>query len=170
MCRQCFSALLWSVCLISLRPSLEAAAAQPPATQATKGDKDKEKPKSAPEDLKFVSSVFFDNHNDTTKFGTDVFFPTTKRFVKKVESSNPAEPARLETPALSQFVLKGISGTGNRRLAVINNRTVGQGEILEIKHNGQSYKVKCEQIKARSVILSIEGFPEKKELQLRDGL
>ena len=85
-------------------------------------------------------------------------------------STNSASPVKSETPALSQFVLKGISGNGTRRLAVINNRTVGQGEILEIKHNGQSYRVKCEQIKVRSVILSIDGFPEKKELQLRDGL
>lgn len=179
MRRQCFNAIVWSFCLLGGYSPVQAATAaatqapSPAAPGAADKAKDKDKTsssKSAPEELKFIGSVFYDNFNDSTKFGTDVFFPGTKRFVKKVDTGNSAAPAKPEAPALSQFVLKGISGNGSRRLAVINNRTVGQGEILELKHNGQSYRVKCEQIKPRSVILSIEGFPDKKEIQLRDGL
>jgi hypothetical protein len=159
MHRQRFKAVVWSLCLVATQLSAQAAASV-----------EKEKPKPSPEDLTYAPSTFFDNFNEPTKFGKDIFFPKTRRFEKKIEVANSTVAVKNETAALSQFVLKGISGTGARRLAVINNRTVGQGETMEVKHNGQPYRVKCEQIKARSVILSIEGFPEKKELQLRDGL
>lgn len=168
-CRQSVKAIVWSLCLVATSQGLQAAAAaQPPATSVAGAVK--EKSKAGSEDPSSAGSVFFDDFNNSTKFGSDIFFPSTKRFARKVESKNPAGPVRSETPALSQVVLKGISGSGDRRLAVINNRTVARGETLEIKHNGQSYRVKCDQIKARSVILSIEGLNEKKEIQLREGL
>ena len=151
MYRQWTSPLVWILCLLATLLRVEAAAATPaPGTNAAAASKTALK--VGPEELKFTGSVFFDNINDTAKFGTDIFFPTTKRFLKKLESTNSASPVKSETPALSQFVLKGISGNGTRRLAVINNRTVGQGEILEIKHNGQSYRVKCEQINSALTI------------------
>ena len=170
MYRQSLTAVAMSLWLILPQPVMAASAAQGTNQPPAGTDKGKEPAKRLPEDLVFSPSTFFDNFNDTTKFGSDIFFPGTKRFVRKVETPTPGVPVKNESPVFAQLVLKGISGTGARRLAVVNTRTLAQGEVWEMKLNGQVHRVKCEQIKPRSVILSVEGFPEKKELQLRDGL
>jgi hypothetical protein len=71
---------------------------------------------------------------------------------------------------VKQLTLRGISGSGNRRLALLNKKTLAQGETFQLQSNGQTHTVKCEEIKSRSVVISIDGFTDKKELQLRDGL
>ncbi len=124
---------------------------------------------SNPLELKFIPSTFVDSPSDP-KIGKDIFFPKTTRLVAKPVDDSKNPTISNEAQVLKQIILKGISGNGHRRLAVLNNRTLATGETWEYKVNGQSHRIKLEEIKARSVLISIEGSTEKKELQLRDGL
>ncbi len=150
------------LCAALLAPVASRAAAQDKAAP------EKDNATKVPEEIQFVPSTFTDAAGDP-KFGKDVFFPLSKRFIRKVETPD-SNPAVRENQILAQLTLKGISGKANKRLAVVNTRTVAQGESWELKVNGQTHHIRCEEIKARSVVLSIEGFPDKKELQLRGGL
>ena len=145
-------------------PGKQAAATSP---AQDKGSKSKE-PTAV--EISLIPSTFDDDFNNP-KFGRDVFYPNTKRFVKKAAveaTTNPVE--RSASVILQGLMLKGISGNGPRRLALVNTRTLGAGEVWDYKLNGQVHRIRCEEIKARSVVLSIEGINDRKELQLRDGL
>lgn len=100
----------------------------------------------APEPSPVPQSVFVDDAN----VGKDPFFPRSTR-----------RGAQLKTVALVEAVpdllLKGVSGTAARRLAIINNRTFEVGEESELKSNGQSVRVKCVEIKDKSVTVQING-------------
>lgn len=134
--------------------------------------KGKDATSPTPNELRFAPSGFVHyDAGDQLRIGKDVFFPHSVRLQAKLEAKAAAAGSGPDVgPLLSKLVLKGISGNSNRRLAVVNNRTLAQGETFELKNNGQNHRIKCEEIKTRSVVLSVEGFTEKKELQLRDGL
>jgi thiol-disulfide isomerase/thioredoxin len=68
----------------------------------------------------------------------------------------------------ADFVLKGISGTKDRRLALVNNQTLGAGDVAGVKVDGKVVRVRCVEIRERSVVLAIEGQPGTREVQLRD--
>jgi thioredoxin-related protein len=72
-------------------------------------------------------------------------------------------------PKFNDLVLKGISGPKNNRLAMINNRTLSVGETDQIKVGETQLKVKCLEIRADSVLVSLDGA-EQKELRMRGGL
>jgi hypothetical protein len=153
------------LCGATAKPGDAAATAK-----ADKGDKKQAPPAAAVEDIRFDRSLFIDVVTDS-KIGKDIFFPNTKRLIPAVvKPTDNAQPVKQEPTALAQLVLKGISGPPNRRLALINTRTMSQGETWEIKLNGKMVRVKCEEIRNRSVIVSQEGFNEKKEIYLREGL
>ena len=68
---------------------------------------------------------------------------------------------------LSRFLkLKGISISKTLRLAVINDVTLATGEVVDMKTPGGPIKVRCVQIKDKSVVLTIEGESQSKELFL----
>jgi hypothetical protein len=92
-------------------------------------------------------SVFVDD----VAVGKDPFFPRSTRRgpqVKEVVTSIESTP---------DLQLKGVSGTATRRLAIINNKTFEVGEEGEIKLKGQSVRVKCVEIKDKSVLVKING-------------
>ena len=134
--------------------SLKSIAAPPARTPATPA------PAATPQEPQVVKSVFVDRPN----FGRDPFFPNSKR---------RQHVAVLKTVPIgeipSSIVLKGLSGTAQKRLAVINNYTLAAGEETEIRAGGQLYRVRCDEIRERSVMISINGT-EPKELKLRSGL
>jgi hypothetical protein len=66
------------------------------------------------------------------------------------------------------LVLKGISGGKDRRLALINNRTVENGEELEFKFGNRTLKVHCVEIREKSVVIRVDG--QSKEIFLRQNL
>jgi hypothetical protein len=163
-------ALACAAILVSPRTAVatqDKATHEPAAKDATKDPK--EKPAARPvSELQFVPSSFSDSLDDP-KLGKDIFFPQTKRLSKRVDTAANTQ-AHIENQILSQLTLKGISGGANRRLAVVNNRTLAQGEVFELRLNGHVHRIRCDEIKARSVVLSIEGVSDKKEIQLRGGL
>jgi protein disulfide-isomerase len=65
-----------------------------------------------------------------------------------------------------ELKLTGLSGAGARRLAIVNNQTFAPGEAARVKLQGGEVKVVCKEIRAKSVIVQVEGASEAKELFL----
>lgn len=129
-------------------------------------------PKDAPStnapvaDVPIPLSVFDDLPN-----GRDPFFPNSKRRMPKtpVVVTNQ-QPVVVERVSKSQFLtLSGISGVGDRRLALINNRPFKAGETGEIRIPTGSVRVECVEIREKSVLIQIEGENDRKELRLREN-
>jgi hypothetical protein len=106
-------------------------------------------------------SVFTDEAN----FGKDPFFPKSSRRIATAPVSH--NPQTTEVPDRI-FVLKGISVNKDKRLALINNYTLAAGEEAEIKVEGHTVRVRCVEVRERSVIISVRGA--NKELTLRPGI
>jgi hypothetical protein len=64
-------------------------------------------------------------------------------------------------------VLKGISTFQGKKLAIINNYPVAEGEEFSLKTGGPLLRIKCVEIKEKSVVVSVGGAT--KEIQLRTG-
>jgi|WetSurMetagenome_2_1015567.scaffolds.fasta_scaffold101340_1 thioredoxin-related protein len=73
-------------------------------------------------------------------------------------------------PRYAQLTLKGISGPANRRMALINNQTLGAGEAGRVKLGEGEVQVRCLEIRDKSVVVLVEGETERRELRLRIGL
>lgn len=100
---------------------------------------------------------------DDVSFGKDPFFPHSSRRPKTLVKTSDVESARPNVPDF--ITLKGISVLKDKKLAIINNYTLGEGEEFTLKAVGQPLKVKCVEIKEKSVIVSVNGAT--KELPLR---
>jgi len=97
--------------------------------------------------------------------GKDPFFPRSSRRKVVVRTVETAPP----DPTVPSFIkLKGISSAQGRKLAIINNYTLGEGEERELKVNGQILKLRCIEIKEKSVI--IESGGATKEIPLHSNL
>jgi hypothetical protein len=106
-------------------------------------------------------SVFVDD----VEFGRDPFFPASVRRPKILIKTSDNEPPRPMVPDF--VVLKGISTFQGRKLAIINNYTVGEGEEFWLKTGGQPLRIKCVEIKDKSAVVSVSGAT--KEIPLRAG-
>lgn len=99
-----------------------------------------------PEAAPLPKSVFMDD----PQFGKDPFFPaSTRRGAQILKTS--------ATVVIPDLTVKGISGTKERRLAIINNRTFEVGEEAELKVSGQLVKIRCVEIREKSVLLEVNG-------------
>jgi hypothetical protein len=123
-----------------------------------------------PADIVIPKSVFVDDVNH----GKDPFFPnSTRRFdqMPRPAVTNLVAPVNQ---LLEQVVLKGISGTKEQRLAlissVLNSATVAVGELAELKVGQQTLKLRCLEIRERSVVVEIDGGSQIKEIKLREGV
>jgi hypothetical protein len=97
--------------------------------------------------------------------GKDPFFPKSTRRKVVVRTPDAAPP----DPTVPDFVrLQGISFAAGRKLAIINNYTLGEGEEFTLKINGQPVKIQCIEIKEKSVIVAVGGAT--KEIPLRASL
>jgi len=103
---------------------------------------------------------------DEPGLGRDPFFPESGRRTPAVVT--PADP-NANRPNVPDFLtLKGISISGGRKLAIINNYTVAEGEEFSLRYGTQVTKVKCVEIKERIVTVQVNGVA--KELPLRASL
>jgi hypothetical protein len=66
--------------------------------------------------------------------------------------------------------LRGISGKANRRLALVNGQTLAVGEEAAIRTTDGVVRIRCLEIRDRSVVVAVEGENERKELTLRSGV
>ena len=80
----------------------------------------------------------------------------------------PNEPPRtgitFPPKHYDELKLTGLSGTAARRFAIINNQTFAAGETAQVKLQGSAVKVHCKEIRAKSVVVEVEGAGETKEL------
>jgi hypothetical protein len=75
----------------------------------------------------------------------------------------------LPPPQFNEVILKGISGPKDHRLAMINNQTLGAGESVTLKLAGSPVKLRCLEIRDKSMIVALDGRAERRELRLRDA-
>lgn len=124
---------------------------------------------AAPAVVTVTKSVFVDD----PKLTRDPFFPKSERRQKvsaQVATTNTTNAVPQPTTLLSQLTLKGFSNATNRRLALINGTTFEAGELADVRIGSQTVKVRCREIRQESVLVSIDGMNETKELQLRKGI
>jgi hypothetical protein len=100
----------------------------------------------------------------TLNEGRDPFHPSSTWVVavnRPKEPENPdSGPATLE--------LKGISGPPERRLAIINNRTLAVGEKQQVNTPQGRVLVTCLAIEGTTVRIEAQG--QTRELMLRKGI
>ena len=139
-----WSAVMVVSALLSIKsvgaPSARTPATTPAATPA---------PAAAPQEPEQIKSVFVDRPN----FGRDPFFPNSLRRGKVVQDSVVEPVANF-----NNIVLKGTSGTPEKRLAILNNKTFAAGEDGELRIGGHLTKVKCVEVREKSVVISINGI------------
>ena len=69
-------------------------------------------------------------------------------------------------PKYNELTLKSISATGGKRMALINNQTLAAGESGTVRLRNGEVKVRCEEIRDASVIVTVDGQPGRRELRL----
>jgi len=95
--------------------------------------------------------------------GRDPFFPNShRRDPIPILTSRPDRPP---APA-SELVLKGIVGSPNHRLAVINNSILEVGEEDSVHVPGGHVRVKCLEIGEDYAVIRAEGESQPKRLEL----
>jgi len=117
----------------------------------------------APAEVVFPKSVFVDD----TANGKDPFFPTRNRGPIVVV---PKPSTQDKEPNWKAIALRGISGIGDQKYALINTLPFAKGEEGEVKVGATKVRIKVIEIKEKSVVISIEGVPGQKELVLPDRL
>ena len=116
---------------------------------------------AAPAQAEIPKSVFI--IPTTPQEGKDPFFPQSKRlFASAVVRTNlpPSVPG-------AGLYLNGISGSPERRLAIVNNQTFAANEEGDVPTNRGRAHIRCLEVKADSVVIQVGG--EKRELHLRPG-
>lgn len=70
-------------------------------------------------------------------------------------------------PRYTDLVLKNISGTKDRRFAILNNQTFAAGDTAKVKLHDGTVNVRCLEIRDSSVVVTIDGQSEQREIKLR---
>ncbi len=91
--------------------------------------------------------------------GRDPFYPHSNR-----QSMAPSENG--ETAPTIILALKGISGSANRKFAIINDHTFSSGEEGEVVTAGGRVRIRCLEIHADHAIVTIGNNTEKIELRM----
>ena len=103
--------------------------------------------------------------------GKDPFFPNSTRRTLAPDQNSVTNLAPQPSALFNNLTLKGISGAKKgQMLALINSSTVGEGELAEIRCGQQVVKIRCREIRPRSVVIELDGVGEVKELKLREGI
>jgi hypothetical protein len=130
-------------------PAAPAADKAKPAAQSTN---------DAPAELPIPLSVF-----EGGKGSKDPFYPLSTRMASQQVTTNVA------TISASSFKLGGLSGFGKKRLALINNRTLAEGEDGEVTTATGTTKIRLIAIKEESVIVQVVNSGDTIEIFLRKG-
>ena len=106
---------------------------------------------------------------DNPHSGKDPFYPNSirrRQMLVRAAATNTPPPVSVG----ELVALKGISGSKSQPLALINTTTVGLGEATDIKCGNQAIKLRCLEIRDRSVLVEIVATGEIRELKLREGI
>jgi protein disulfide-isomerase len=94
----------------------------------------------------------------------------------KAPARKPADaPGSRKATALAQtngaaLTLYKISGTKRHRQALINNQTVSVGQTATVRLAQGAVTLRCLEIRERSVIVTVNGAGDKRELKLAEGI
>jgi TPR repeat protein len=86
-----------------------------------------------------------------------------KQFVTHQTTQEELPPPQY----LNQIVLKGIAGSNNRRLAIINGQTFEKGETGKIRIGQKFISLKCVDIQQTSVVIMVEGMNQPTEIRIK---
>jgi hypothetical protein len=87
--------------------------------------------------------------------------------VSNSQSGAPRQPQSFAPAApmhYGELALKGISGAGNHRMALINNETLMAGETAKVKTLDTGVAVTVKEIRGDSVLIAVNG--QTRELKL----
>ena len=112
--------------------------------------------------------------------GADAYVKMLQQAIGRREprpgNGEPTEPLPMfggaptgPAPKYKELTLKSISGAGAKRLALINNQTLAVGESGKVRLGNGEIKIRCEEIREKSVVVTLDGKPERKELRLQGG-
>lgn len=96
--------------------------------------------------------------------GKDPFFPNATR-VYGPDPSTKKSGSQVE----AELVLKGISGTPEQPLAIINTTTFATGEVNEVIHRSGRLKIQCVEINMANGTVLLQIGAERRELRLNAG-
>jgi hypothetical protein len=88
---------------------------------------------------------------------------------RRVAAFVPHQPQKSDLPEpawVQKIKLGGISGTPDRRLVLINNKTFAKGDQTALKIGEKRVMVHCLEIRESSVVVSIEGLDGTRELKM----
>jgi hypothetical protein len=74
---------------------------------------------------------------------------------------------QARTPVPDKLVLRGLSGSAQRRFALVNDATLEMGQRTRVRVGSSNVVVRCLDISDRSVVLQLNGSKEQVELFLR---
>lgn len=107
--------------------------------------------------------------DDNPRQGKDPFFPNSKRRLGPgpvvTVSTNTSTPT-VVTDYTRLLFLKGIYG----KYVMINNVDFAMDEEKNIKFPNGSVKVKCVEIREKSVLVEVNGKQPPVELKIREGI
>lgn len=121
-----------------------------------------------PAEVVIPKSIFVTN--DAT--GRDPFFPNSDRIRQKV-TPDPDLSGKTPKPPVTAGALRLLGITtdpAGKRIALINNMTFAQGEEHDVRAEGGKLKLKCVEIREKSVVVAIVGQNEQHELVLPERI
>jgi hypothetical protein len=106
------------------------------------------------------------------KDGVDdkVDFRNTARVLVRNHDDAPIQVAWQPvkpTAVPDTLVLRGISGTPQRRFALVNDTTLQKGEQAKVRVGSSNVVVRCVEISDASVVLTVNGASEPTQLSLK---
>jgi len=129
--------------LFLIASAMAPAAIAAPVAQADKANKSET-----------THSIFILPSNP--KEGRDPFFPNSNRPYEIAAAAN------VQTGNATPLVLRGISGSQNRRLVIINNHTFAAGDTGDVVTSDGRVHLRCIEIKTNSVVIEVGG--QRREL------
>ncbi len=103
----------------------------------------------------------------STSEGRDPFFPRTMRLPS---GSRTASNVTTNPPSfVVELALKGISGTRERPLAIINNQTFAAGEENDVVTGTRRVRIRCVEINVPAETVIIQIGNERRELRLKQN-
>jgi len=122
-------------------------------------------PAATPAETEIPQSVF--SVPTSPSEGRDPFFPRTSRlFVETRTASN----VKTNQPSfVVELALKGISGTRERPLAIINNQTFAVGEENDVVSGTRRVRIRCVEINMLAETVIVQIGSERRELRLKQG-
>lgn len=91
--------------------------------------------------------------------GRDPFFPNSTRQALEPSEQGESQPTIV-------LAVKGFSGYGTHRMAIINDHTFMVGEESEVVSAGGRIRIRCVEIRDDVAVVTIGNTPQKIELRI----